>query len=142
MPRAEATITIARSPEDVFDFLAAGENNLLWRPGVLDVSHASGEGLGEVWKQGVRGPAGRRVTADYKITHYERPTRLAFVAIAGPARPEGSYDLEPVSDGTRLRFALSWEPKGLARLLNAPVQKTMNAEVGQLEKLKDVLETR
>lgn len=35
MPRAEAAITIERSPEDVFDFLDAGENNLLWRRGKL-----------------------------------------------------------------------------------------------------------
>jgi uncharacterized protein YndB with AHSA1/START domain len=142
MPHAEAEVTIARSPEDVFDFLAAGQNNPLWRPGVVDISHVSGDALGALWRQGVKGPGGMRVSADYEITEYSRPSVLAFRAVAGPARPEGRYSLEPVGGGTRLSFALSWVPKGLARLMTTPVQKTMEAEVGQLETLKAVLERR
>jgi uncharacterized protein YndB with AHSA1/START domain len=140
MPSAQAVITIHRNPADVFAFLAAGEKNMLWRPGVLDIEHVSGEGLGSVWRQGVKGPGGRRIAADYEITEYEPPHRLAFRAIAGPARPEGRYELEAIDGGTRLSFALWWEPRGLAKLLSVPVQRTMDAEVGQLEKLKAALE--
>jgi uncharacterized protein YndB with AHSA1/START domain len=142
MPRAEATIEIDRSPEDVFDFLAAGENNLLWRPGVLDIGHVSGQGVGSVWRQGVRGPGGRRIAADYEVTEHVRPVRLGFRAVAGPARPQGLYTLEPAAGATLLTLALWWEPKGLARLLSSPVQRTMEAEVGQLARLKAVLEKR
>ncbi len=142
MPRAEATIEIHRSPEYVFDFLAAGENNLLWRPGVLDIEHVSGQGAGAVWRQGVRGPGGHRIAADYEITEYERPMRLGFRAIAGPARPRGLYVLEPADGGVRLTFALWWEPRGLARFLSGSVKRTMVDEIGQLVKLKTVLEDR
>ncbi len=142
MPHAEAMVTIERSPEVVFDFLAQGENNKLWRDGVLDIEHASGSGVGEVWRQGSKGPGGRRVAADYEITQSDRPSRLAFRVVAGPARPEGSYDLAPAGEGTRLKFTLSWEPKGFARLLSSMVQKTMEREVGQLARLKVVLESR
>jgi uncharacterized protein YndB with AHSA1/START domain len=142
VPRAEATIEIGRSPEDVFDFLAIGENNLLWRPGVLDVGRVSGQGMGAVWRQGVCGPGGRRIAADYEITEYERPTRLAFRAIAGPARPQGLYALEPAHGWTRLTFALWWQPRGLAKFLSGSVKRTMVDEVGQLVKLKAVLEKR
>ena len=142
MPRAESTIAIARSPEQVFDFLAAGENNPLWRPEVLDIERTSGSGVGEVWRQGHKGPLGRRVAADYRITQSDRPKRLAFVVVAGPARPEGLYELEAEGEGTRLRFVLSWEPKGLSRVLSSTVQKTMTAEVAQLQKLKEVVESR
>jgi uncharacterized protein YndB with AHSA1/START domain len=142
MPRAEATIEIDRSPEDVFDFLAAGENNVLWRCGVLDIERVSGEGVGATWRQGHRGPAGRRLAADYEVTEHVRPSRLGFRVIAGPARPQGLYGLETVAGGTRLTFSLWWEPKGLARLLASPVQGTMDAEVGQVAKLKTVLEKR
>lgn len=140
MPRAKAVVDIERSPEDVFDFLDAGENNPRWRPGVLDVEHVSGQGVGAVWRQGHKGPVGRRTAADYEITRHDRPARLAFRVIAGPARPQGLYELTPIDGGTRLSFELWWDPKGLARLLAAPVQRTMEAEVGYLERLKTVLE--
>jgi uncharacterized protein YndB with AHSA1/START domain len=142
VPRAEATIEIQRSPEEVFDFLDAGGNNLRWRPGVVDIEHVSGQGVGAVWRQGGRGPGGRRIAADYEITEHARPARLAFRVIAGPARPQGLYTLEPAAGGTRLTFALWWEPKGIARLLSGPVQRTMEAEVGHLANLKAVLEGR
>ena len=140
MPQAKAQVTIARSAEEVFDFLTDGVNNLAWRPGVLDIELASGEGVGEIWRQGVKGPGGSRIAADYEITEFDRPRRLAFRAIVGPARPEGAYDLQAIDGATLLTFALWWEPKGLSRLLSSPVQKTMNAEVAQLSTLKAVLE--
>jgi uncharacterized protein YndB with AHSA1/START domain len=140
MPRAEAQVTIARPAADVFDFLADGANNLSWRPGVLDIQHVSGEGLGAVWRQGVRGPGGSRIAADYQITEFDRPVRFAFRAIAGPARPEGRYELRAAEGATVVSFALWWEPTGLAKLLASPVQKTMDAEVAQLAKLKSELE--
>lgn len=94
----------ACSPEEVFDFLAEGTNNSLWRDSVLVIEHVSGEGVGAIWRQMVKGAGGRRVVADYEITEYVRPTRLAFQAISGPARPRGVYELKPIDGGTRLRF--------------------------------------
>jgi hypothetical protein len=90
----------------------------------------------------VRGPGGRRVDADYRVTAYEPNSRLAFEAIAGPVRPIGEYRLEEVDGGTRLTFALSAELGGLKRLLmGAAVQKTMDAEVQATERLKSILES-
>ena len=63
-----------------------------------------------VYAQGVKGPFGCRVAADYELTAYEPDTPIAFRAIVGPVRPEGSYDLEPAGDGTRLTFSLSCTP--------------------------------
>lgn len=143
MPRAERTVTIARPPEEVFEFLAAGENNPKWRSGVPDIALAKGraDAVGAVWRQGAIGPMGRRVDADYEVTIFEPARRLGFKVVAGPARPEGLYELEPADGGTRLRFVLSWEPTGLKKLLmSGMVQKTMEVEVGALEELKRVLE--
>ena len=46
MPAASRSITIGRSPADVFAFLADGTTGPQWRPGVTDVSLASGSGAG------------------------------------------------------------------------------------------------
>src|SRR4051794_11770056 len=106
MPSASRTVTIARDPQDVFDFVGDGSTGPRWRPGVIDLRLASGSGLGARYEQGVKGPGGRRVAADYEITAWEPPTRLAFAGVAGPVRPTGEYRLVPVPEGTRLTFSL------------------------------------
>jgi uncharacterized protein YndB with AHSA1/START domain len=140
MPEAIGTVDVRRQPAEVFAFLADGENNRRWRSGVLDIRHRSGEGLGAVYEQGVKGPFGRRVPADYEVTDFEPDRRIGFRAIAGPIRPEGSYELAPVECGTRVTFALRAEPRGLAKLMTPMVAKTMRAEVAQLDRLRAVLE--
>jgi uncharacterized protein YndB with AHSA1/START domain len=141
MPEASNTIEIARPPANVFEFLADGTNNRRWRSGVLDISHRSGQGRGAVYEQGVKGPFGRRVPADYELTDYEPDRRLGFRAIAGPVRPEGSFELEPSERGTRVTFTLRCAPTGMAKLMTPMVAKTMRSEVSQLDNLRTVLES-
>jgi uncharacterized membrane protein len=141
MLSAEREVTITRPVAEVFAFVADGLNAPRWRPGVLDVSLASGAGLGAVYKQGVKGPGGRRIDADYRVTTYERNQRLSFEAIAGPVRPTGQFVFDDANGATRLNFALQAELRGLKKLLmGGAVQKTMNAEVAAIERLKQVLE--
>jgi uncharacterized protein YndB with AHSA1/START domain len=141
MAAAQRSIVINRPREDVWAFIADGSNASTWRPGVLDVAHVSGRGLGETWKQGVKGPGGRRIDADYEITAWEPPQRLAFKAIAGPVRPRGEYRLVPSGDGTELTFSLEAELSGWKKLVMAgAVQSTMDDEVANLDRLKAVVE--
>jgi uncharacterized protein YndB with AHSA1/START domain len=141
MPEATNTIEIARPPADVFAFLADGTTNTQWRPGVTDIRLKSGSGKGAIYEQGVKGPFGRRVPADYEITALEPDRLIAFKAIDGPVRPEGSYQLEPTDGGTRLTFKLSCSPSGFAKVMTPMVAKTMRCEVAQLERLRAILET-
>jgi uncharacterized protein YndB with AHSA1/START domain len=141
MPEATNSVQIHRPAEEVFAFLADGSNDRLWRQDVLDIHLRSGEGKGAVYEQGVKGPFGRRVAADYEIIRYEPNRRLAFRAIAGPVRPEGVYQLEPIDGGTRVTFSLQCSPTGLAKLITPVVAKTMRSEVAQLDNLRAILET-
>lgn len=141
MPEASNTVEIARPPADVFAFLADGTTNSQWRAAVTDISLKSGHGKGAIYEQGVKGPFGRRVPADYEITAYEPNRRIAFRAIAGPVRPEGSYELEPTDGGTRVTFSLSCSPSGFAKLTTPMVAKAMRSEVAQLDRLRAVLES-
>ena len=140
MPEASNTVKIARSPADVFAFLAEGTTNAKWRAGVTDIRLKSGSGLGAIYEQGVKGPFGRRLPADYEITAYEPDRLIRFRAIAGPVRPEGSYELEPTDGGTRLTFKLSCSPTGFAKVMTPMVAKTMRSEVAQLDRLCTILE--
>lgn len=141
MPAAQRSIVINRPVDEVWAFVADGSTAPRWRSGVLDVEHVSGHGVGEVWKQGVRGPGGRRVAADYEITAFEPGRQLAFKAVAGPVRPTGEYRLAAENDGTRLSFSLQAELSGWKKLLmGGAVQSTMDAEMSALDQLKAVLE--
>ena len=141
MPSAERTITINRPVDEVFRFVSDGRNAKHWRPGVLDVDLISGSGLGARYSQGVKGPGGRRIAADYEVTEFEPNRKIAFAATAGPIRPTGSFAFEGMGTGTILTFRLDAALGGLQRLLmGGAVQSTMNAEMGALDNLRDLLE--
>jgi len=142
MPEAQHQVTIGRPRSEVFEFIADGLNGPKWRSGILDIAHVSGTGVGATYKQGVKGPGGRRIGADYRVTEYEPNSRLAFEAIAGPVRPKGEYTLEEHDGGTRLTFAM-WAELGAIKklLMGGAVQKTMDSEVEATERLKTLLES-
>jgi uncharacterized membrane protein len=139
---AKHSATISRPIGEVFAFVADGENARQWRPGVLDVARQSGEGLGAIYRQGVKGPAGRRIAADYEVTAFEPDRRIAFRAIAGPVRPTGEYQFAPAGEGTSVSLALEATLTGWKSLvMGRAVQGTMLAEVRNLETLKKILES-
>ncbi len=141
MAQARHFVDIGRPVETVFAFMADGEKCPQWRSGILDIKHMSGEGVGATYTQGVRGPMGRRVAADYRITVFEPNHRIEFQTTAGPVRPHGRYDFETVAGGTRLTFSLDAEVKGFQKLLmGSMVQKTMVSEVTALDNVKRILE--
>lgn len=142
MPSAERTITIARPVADVFAFVTDGANGPTWRAGVLDVALQSGSGVGAIWRQGVPGPGGRRIAADYEVTALEPNRRQAFRAIAGPVRPEGEFRFADADGGTALTFSLRVELSGWKRIvMGGAVQSTMDAEMAALDRLKALLES-
>ncbi|TMK75502.1 MAG: hypothetical protein E6G45_13580 [Actinobacteria bacterium] len=141
MPRAEHTTTIDRPPLAVFEFLANAENDPKWRSGVQDISRVSGTGgVGTRYRQGMKGPMGRRIPADIEITEHKPNELIGFRALEGPVHPRGRYELAPADGGTRVRFALEAEVKGVKKLMSPMVQKAMNREVAALDNLKRILE--
>lgn len=142
MAHATHSVTIDRPVDAVFAYVADGEKCPEWRPGVLDIRRTAGDGVGATYAQGVKGPMGRRIAADYEITQFEPGRRIEFQTVAGPVRPHGRYDFEAAGTGTRLTFSLDAELGGLRKLLmGSAVQKTMDTEVKALDGLKRVLES-
>lgn len=140
MPEATAETTIARPPAVVFAYLADAENDRNWRPGVAEITRTSGEGVGTRYRQVVNGPGGRTVDADIEITAYEPERRISFQTVTGPVRPSGTYELDPVDGGTRVRLTLATELRGLKKAMSPMVSRTMQSEVANLENLKRTLE--
>ena len=145
MPSAQRSITINRPIDEVFAYVADGENGPKWRSDKIEIKHESGEGVGAVYRQTVPGPGGRRVKADYEVTAFQSPKRMDFKAIAGPVRPTGSYVLSSPGEGkTKVTFSLDAKVGLVKRLLmmGRMVQSSMDAEMLSLDKLKKVLEAQ
>ena len=142
MPHAQRTIVIARPPADVYAFFADAENDKSWRPGVKLIHREGPLAVGTRVTQRIAGPGGRQVPADVEITALDPDTRVAFRGVAGPVRPEGGYSFAPAEGGTSVTFTLDAELTGVKKFLMAkPVQKSMDAEMANLDKAKALLES-
>jgi uncharacterized membrane protein len=143
MPHAEESITINRPANIVFNFVLDGTNNPLWRPAVLDIERVPGKpsGAGAIFKQGLKGPGGRRIEGDYEIVECQPDELIRFQVIAGPARPTGMYRFEAVGNATRVTFTLNLDAKGLTRLISPMIASTMKGEVATLSNMKAYLES-
>src|SRR5436190_23211584 len=138
MAHDTATVIVDRPIGEVFAFLADGMNEPAWRPGVTDVSHVAETGteVGATFKQTMKGPGGRAIPGDYRITRYEQPTRLDFEVIAGPARPTGRFDLAEKPPGsTEVTFTLDVTPRGLMVLLTPLINRQVQTEANNIANL-------
>ena len=145
MAHAEQSITINQPVNTVFDFILDGKNSPQWRPAVIDVQEVPGKplGVGTVFKQGLKGPGGRRIEGDYEIVECKPNERIRFQVVAGPARPTGMYQFEAMGNATRVTFTLHYEVKGLAKFIMEPmINRTMQGEVATLSNLKAYLESK
>jgi carbon monoxide dehydrogenase subunit G len=117
----EATIGIDRPVEEVFAFLADGENDPKFSPRVLQIAKTT-DGpttVGTVYASIVK-DAGMKTKREFRISEFEVPTKIRWVEISKnlvTAR-EGGYDLTPTSDGTTsLRIFNILEGHGVGRLV-------------------------
>lgn len=94
--RAELTVEIARSPEEVFDYLTEVTNLPRWQSGVHSATRV-GEEIHER-----RHLLGRELSTRLAIDEEERPHVFALRALDSPVPFTVRHRLEPSGNGTRL----------------------------------------
>jgi carbon monoxide dehydrogenase subunit G len=94
--RAELSVEIARTPEDVFDYLTDVANLPAWQSGVHSASR-DGDRIHES-----RHLLGRELTTTLAIDEEERPRVFAIRAVDSPVPFTVRHTLEPSGTGTRL----------------------------------------
>jgi carbon monoxide dehydrogenase subunit G len=94
--RAELTVEIARSPEEVFDYLTDVANLPKWQSGVHAATR-DGDNIRES-----RHLLGRELSTTLAIEEEERPRVFAIRAVDSPVPFSVRHTLEPAGDGTRL----------------------------------------
>jgi hypothetical protein len=110
------------------------------RPAESDVGHVADSGTGVQYEQTMKGPGGRSIRGDYRITRYDEPTRLDFEVIARPVGPTRRFDLrERASATTEVTFTLGLKPRELMVLMTPMINKQVRAEVANIANLTRVL---
>ena len=117
--RFGASVTIDRPIEQVFAFLADGENDKKFSPRVIEISKATDgpPGKGTIYKSTVK-DAGMKTKREFELTEFEPPTRIRWTERSKNlvTVPQGGYDLTAQDDGTQLTFFNELEGHGLGKL--------------------------
>lgn len=122
MPTFEATYHVARTPEEVFDVIGTHcyENHPRWENEVIEIRPLTPGpiGLGSRAVM-VRQEFGRRSEAEYEVTAFDPPRRIAFRHPQDAMLFELSFDLRAASNATTdLTVRVRMVPKGMLRLLS------------------------
>jgi uncharacterized protein YndB with AHSA1/START domain len=139
--RFSNSLTIGRSPEDVFNFLAAFENVPQWNYAIVE-THKTSEGpvgMGTTYRQIRSLPS--RGEETFRVIEFDPDRRLAIHGDLGSFEGTLTYELEPLRGGTRLTNSAELEAHGLMKLA-APIAagKVREAVAANLERLKEILE--
>lgn len=118
--RFEATVVIDRPIEEVFAFLADGENDPKFSPRVLEIAKTTDgpPGVGTVYASTVK-DAGMKTKREFRLTEFEPHTRIRWAEVSKNVvtAPEGGYDLTPEGDRTRVTIHNVLEGHGLGKLI-------------------------
>ncbi|MGH2991947.1 MAG: SRPBCC family protein [Solirubrobacterales bacterium] len=119
--RFDATVVVDRPIEEVFAFLADGENDPKFSPRVLEIAKTTDgpAGVGTAYASTVK-DAGVKTKREFRLTEFERPTRIRWTEISKNlvVAPEGGYDLAPAGEGkTQVTLFNMLEGRGLGKLI-------------------------
>jgi carbon monoxide dehydrogenase subunit G len=131
--RAELTIEIARTPEDVFAYLTDVSNLPAWQAGVRTATLRDGR------IEETRSLLGRELDTTLEIVEQEEPRLFTLRALRGPVPFTVRHELEPTEDGTRLTVAAEGDVPGFAAgLLARGAERQFRKD---FERLKKILES-
>jgi uncharacterized protein YndB with AHSA1/START domain len=118
--RFGATVVINRPIEEVFAFLADGENDPKFSSRVIEIAKTTDgpPGVGTIYASTVK-DAGVKTKREFKLTEFDPPTRIRWTELSKNLvmATEGGYDLAATSDGTQLTYFNMLEGRGLGVLI-------------------------
>jgi len=139
--RFEATAHIDRPIEEVFAFVADGENDPKFSPRVQEISKTTEgpPGVGTIYASTVK-DAGMTTKREFELTEFNPPTRIRWTERSKNivTAANGGYDLATDGDGTRLTIFNELEGHGFGKLI-APLalraaRKDADAFAGRIKR--------
>jgi uncharacterized protein YndB with AHSA1/START domain len=139
----ESSTRIARTPQEVFDYVSDAARLPEWQPSV----HEAGVEPPAVRQVGMRGyevrsVQGRTQKVRWEVTECEPGTRWAVDGIEGPVRAHVTISLAPADDtGTTLDYRIWFEGRGIGKLFRLMASRGARSEIpASLALLKQRLE--
>jgi carbon monoxide dehydrogenase subunit G len=130
--RAELTIEIARTPEDVFSYLTDVSNLPDWQTGVKSATERDGR------IEESRSLFGKEIDTTLEIVEEEAPRLFTLRTLEGPLQLTVRHELEPADEGTRMTVTAEGDVPGFAAgLLARRAEKQIRKD---FERLKEILE--
>jgi carbon monoxide dehydrogenase subunit G len=131
--RAELTIEIARTPEEVFSYLTDVSNVPTWQAGVKTATLRDGR------IEESRTLFGRELDTTLEIVEQEEARLFTLRAVGGPLPLTVRHELEPDDGGTRLTVTAEADVPGIAAgLLAKGAERQFRKD---FERLKQILES-
>ena len=131
--RAELTIEIARTPEDVFAYLTDVSNVPAWQAGVKSSTLRDGH------VEESRSLLGREFHTKLEIVEQEEPRVFTLRALNSPVPFSVRHELEPADGGTRLKVTAEGDVPGFAAgLLARRAERQFRKDFARL---KEILES-
>jgi uncharacterized protein YndB with AHSA1/START domain len=140
----EATVSIDRPIEEVFDFLVDGENDKKFSARVLAIEKKTDGpiGVGTVYASTVK-DAGFKTEREFELEVVERPTRIRWreLSNAPVIVPEGGYDLVSEGTGTKVTLFNELEGQGFGKLIKGfALRSARKSADGMVQSIKTVIE--
>ena len=144
MLNIEKTVVINRPLEDVFEYVAQGENWSQWAAELVDTRKTS-EGplaVGTTYTH-VAQLLGRRIENGYRVTGYEPNRQVSMKSMSGPIPADTDLLFESVDGGTRVTLRAQAEIGGFFKLAEPIVARMMGRQQdANFANLKDLLEAQ
>ena len=117
MARYVATISTARTPDEVFDFMADFRNVATWDRSVRRIEQVDGDGAGPGAEYDVTiARPGRDLTLRYRTVGYEPTSSLRFVASDRLITSDDRITVDTANGSTRLVYDARLRLNGPLRL--------------------------
>lgn len=112
--QATERMTMAATPQRVYEIVTDFDSYPLWAADLKEVEVEQRDDDGRAVQVRFRAAAfGRSTTYTLEYNYDEAPSRLSWVQVAGDitARVDGTYEFEPVDDGTSVAYHLEVDLK-------------------------------
>jgi hypothetical protein len=147
MIRLEEKIMVNRSIEEVFNFVADGENMTLWNSAVFKIEKVSTGPLGvgtQFWM--LRNLPSGRAENIFEVITYKPNTEFSIKTISGPTPFVYHYHFTSVDSSTSLTLVAEIKLNGLGKivkpLLAIGIRKGIKDNLNTLKRLMQTRETR
>ena len=144
MVRLQASQTIDRPPDQVFQYVAAEhfKNHPRWDPNIVELTQTAPGPMGAgATARLVRVDQGKRVEGTVEVVAYEPDRCFAAGARFGPFVLRQRADFEPVgAERTRLTLTIDTEAAGLMRFLLPLFKRTFARTMAQsLQRIEEAV---